>query len=174
MEIKVKNGHQFASLHLQPLAVSRANSPTFAVALTTVRDASTTTAAGTITPETPGYNRAEFAAALDTISAEPTRVDFTSMTRQEMRDWVNDQISSGKMSLDDSTPFMAMTLKISAQGTQLADSATDFTRINFMETARLGIEGALSRNDQEGAKQLQAALALMQEFRGQGHIDTYA
>ena len=45
--------------------------------------------------------------------------------------------------------------------------ATDTTRLNFMEKARLGIEGALSRNDPDLAKRLQAAIDIMTGQQGQ-------
>ena len=125
---------------------------------------------------------ASFAATLTAANAntEPSGAggdiptDFTQMTRQNMRDWLNAQIRSGKMSFDDSTPFVGMTMKVSVQGFQPVDSATDMTPINFIDKARAGIAGALSRNDREGAKQLQAALASMLKFQGQPRVDTRA
>jgi hypothetical protein len=89
------------------------------------------------------------------------QADFTSMTRQEMFDWMNDQIRSGKMSLDESAPFLGMTMKLSVVSGQPTDMATDTTRINFIEKARLGVEGALSRNDTDLAKTLQGAMEIM-------------
>jgi hypothetical protein len=98
------------------------------------------------------------------LGAKP--LDFTSMTRQEMRDWVNDQIRSGKMSLHDSTPFVAMTLKMPVGGgTEIP--AGDRERINFMDRARSGIEGALWRNDPEQATRLRAALEILRKNQGQ-------
>lgn len=47
------------------------------------------------------------------------------MTRQEMTDWMNEQIRTGKMSLDESAPFMGMTMKISVETGQPVDMATD-------------------------------------------------
>lgn len=91
-------------------------------------------------------------------SSAPKRVnpvDFTSMTRQEMYDWMNSQIRSGKMSFDDSRPFLGMTFKDS-------NMATDTTRIDFIEKARQGIEWAMSRNDQVMAERLGRALETMQ------------
>jgi|CEGF01.1.fsa_nt_gi hypothetical protein len=88
-------------------------------------------------------------------------VDFTSMTRKEMFDWMNDQIRSGEMSLDESSPFMGMTMKISAVTGQPVDMATDTTRINFVEKARSGIEAARANNDLDLAKALQASLETM-------------
>lgn len=88
--------------------------------------------------------------------------NFYSMSNQDMRDWVNDQIRSGKMSLDDSTPFVYMTLHIPVQASHSLDS-TATERVNFVEKARLGIEGALSLNDASSAKKLQKALVIMLE-----------
>lgn len=120
---------------------------------------------------------ASFAAILDSqttqtvaVGAGTTKdvapIDFTSMTRQEMFDWMNGQIRSGKMSFEESTPFLGMTLKISAATGQPVDMATDMTRINFMNKARLGIEGALSRHDSDSAERLQLALEIMQRNQG--------
>lgn len=83
-----------------------------------------------------------------------------------MFDWMNDQIRSGKMSLDESSPFLGMTMKISVATGQPVDMATDTTRINFIEKARLGIEGARSNNDPELAKRLQAAIEVMRKHPG--------
>lgn len=103
-------------------------------------------------------------------SSEPEgirRADFTSMTRQEMQEWVNVQIRSGKLSLDDSSPFMMMTMKIRASDNQIIPAEGDLERINFMEKARLGIEGARSRNDQVTLTMLQSAMHIMQRHQGQ-------
>jgi hypothetical protein len=45
--------------------------------------------------------------------------------------------------------------------------ATDTTRVNYFEKARLGIEGALSRNDPELAQRLQGAIEIMYRQQGQ-------
>ncbi len=84
-----------------------------------------------------------------------------------MTDWMNEQIRTGKMSLDEGAPFMGMTMKISVETGQPVDMATDTTRINFIEKARLGIEGARSLNDQKLAERLQMAMDRM--HRSQGH-----
>ncbi len=111
-----------------------------------------------------------FSSVLATATTEATDaklVDFTSMTRQEMFDWMNHQIRSGKMSLDESSPFLGMTMKISVATGQPVDMATDTTRINFMEKARLGIEGALTFDDQDSAERLRAAIDIMVKQQGQ-------
>lgn len=110
-----------------------------------------------------------FASALTSATTDRSAVkktDFTSMTRQEMFDWMNEQIRSGKMSIDESSAFLGMTLKISAVTGQPVDMATDSTRINFVEKARTGIEGAMSRNEKDTARRLQMALDIMQRKQG--------
>jgi len=112
---------------------------------------------------------APFSAAMASVQADDGKqrdrvqqTDFGSMTRQEMRDWVNDQIRSGNMTLDESTPFVSMTMKMSVGGFAEVDAATDSERIDFIQRARAGIEGARSRNDDVTAKLLDAALQIMQ------------
>lgn len=121
----------------------------------------TSTAAGT--------NPVSFTSALSATTAELSiakQADFTSMTRKEMFDWMNDQIRSGKMSFDESSPFLGMTMKISVATGQPVDMATDTTRINFVEKARSGIEGARSNNDPDLAKKLQVAIDIMRKHQG--------
>lgn len=105
------------------------------------------------------------AATVETPTVE--QADFTGMTRQEMLDWMNDQVRSGKMSLDEGFPFMGMTMKISVATGQSVNMATDASRINFIEKARLGIEGARSRNDSDLARRLQATMEIMRRQQGQ-------
>ncbi|WP_273152632.1 hypothetical protein, partial [Methylophaga thiooxydans] len=58
---------------------------------------------------------------------------------------------------------------------QPIDMVTDTMRINFMEKARLGVEGALSRNDPDLAKRLKAAIDIMNRQQGQAiGVDTRA
>lgn len=110
-----------------------------------------------------------FSSTLAAATAEAPSVkqaDFTSMTRQDLFDWMNGQIRSGNMSLDESSAFLGMTMKVSVATGQPVDMATDSTRINFMEKARAGIEGALSRNDPDLANRLQLAITSMQRHLG--------
>lgn len=109
-----------------------------------------------------------FAAAMNTAGANSGwQVDFTHMTRQQLSDWMNDQIRSGNMTLDESTPFMLMTMKISVDTFESVDMATDTTPINFFQKARDGIESAKSRHDEAGLKMLESALRIMQQRQGQ-------
>ncbi|MCE4062315.1 hypothetical protein LXM60_19125 [Pandoraea sputorum] len=95
------------------------------------------------------------------------QIDFGDMTRQQMRDWVNDQIRSGQMSLDDSSPFMAMTMKVPVDGSAGIPAELDPERIDFAQRAREGIAGALALNDPANAKRLQQALDIMSRYQGQ-------
>lgn len=99
-------------------------------------------------------------------SSGVTAADFTGMTRRELLDWVNDQIKTGRMTLDESTPFVGMTLKISAATQQPVDIATDQTRENFLEKAQRGLEGALWRKDEDEAKRLRFAIDTMRRVQG--------
>jgi hypothetical protein len=94
------------------------------------------------------------------------QVDFTNMTRQEMRDWVNTQVKSGTMSLEESAPFAAMTMKIPVGGGAEVPAEGDLERIDFTKRIQDGIQGALSRNDETTLKMLQSALATAQKHQG--------
>lgn len=110
-----------------------------------------------------------------TGTADVKQADFTSMTRQEIRNWMNDEIRSGKMTLDESSPLMLMTMKMPVSGGFEIPAVGDNERIDFPERARLGVEGALSRNDPETAKRLQSAIEIMLKNQGQTiSVDTHA
>lgn len=127
---------------------------------------------------------ASFAATLAATQADSTRqtdstrqADFTSMTRQEMRDWVNAWIRSGDMSLDESRPLVAMTMRIPVGGAAgVAPAAgNDGTRIDFTQLVRDGIQGALSRIDQTTLNMLQSAMSIMLDQQGRTiGIDSHA
>ncbi|WP_167142940.1 hypothetical protein [Pseudomonas sp. OTU750018] len=108
-----------------------------------------------------------FSAVLaSTASSAPITApaDFSSMTRQDLRDWTNGKIRSGQMSLDDSRAFMAMSMKIPVAGglTGELPAANDSTRYDFTQKGRAGIEGATARNDSATLKMLQSAMSIMQ------------
>ena len=114
-----------------------------------------------------------FSAALTTATAKAgqaergsEQVDFTSMTRQALFDWMNDKIKSGEMSLHESTPFLGMTLKI-AVNAKPGDAVPldDHERVDFLQMAQDGIAGARSRNDARALEMLQSALQIMQSGR---------
>jgi hypothetical protein len=109
-------------------------------------------------------NAASFASELAAANSETStakKPDFTGTTRKAVFDWMNDQIQCGKMTFEESGVFLGMTMKISVATGQPVDMATDTTRINFIEKASLGIEGARSRNDFDLIKRLQSAIDTM-------------
>lgn len=94
-----------------------------------------------------------------TAGNEP-RPDFTCMTRRELFDWMNGQIRSGAMTLDESSPFLGMTVHIAAgSGTAGLD---DTVRVDFTDKARQGIDFLRTRADTSAAERLQRALDLME------------
>lgn len=104
--------------------------------------------------------------AVEKNASDSRKPDFTRMTRQELRDWVNEQIRTGKMTFEESCPFVGMTLKFCSATGQPVDPATDAERVDFIAKTCLGIEGALARHDIRGARQLESALEIM--LRNQG------
>ena len=118
---------------------------------------------------------ASFSAALNSATAgtsqsdaeDAEQTDFTSMTRQEMQEWSNDQIHSGNMSLDEGLPFMAMTMKIPVGGGTAGElqASDDGERVDFTEKVRAGIEGAMSRNDEDALTMLEKAMETMQQYQ---------
>ncbi|MBX3414807.1 MAG: hypothetical protein KF708_19130 [Pirellulales bacterium] len=115
------------------------------------------------------------AAAIESTKALPNAtdaahvqdLDFTSMTRQELFDWMNGQIRSGQMTLDESTSFLGMTVRFDATTRQSVDMATDTTRYDFTERARQGIAGARWFHNEALAERLEWALRRMQQEQGQ-------
>jgi len=87
--------------------------------------------------------------------------DFTHMTRQEMRDWVNEQLRSGKMTIDESSPFVAMIIKISAITGREIPAESDTERQNFIQNAKDGLQYALSNHNETTAKLLASTLSKM-------------
>jgi len=154
MKIDTATSHLYASQSAQLSTAARNNSASFSAALSTA-------AAGTSKSDAQGAKQA----------------DFTSMTRQELQEWSNDQIRSGKMSLDDGRPFMAMSMKIPVSGGtggQL-QATNDGERLDFTQKVRAGIEGALSRNDDVTRKMLESATKIMQQHQGETiGVDTRA
>ena len=97
-----------------------------------------------------------------------TSPDFTSMTRKELFDWTNSKITSGEMSLDDSTAFLGMTVRIpvgSSPGTPIA--LDDREGVDFVQKAQDGLAGTVYRHDEMSRKMLTTALSIMQGGQGQ-------
>lgn len=99
-------------------------------------------------------------------SSDGARPDFTNMTRKDLASWMNGQITSGRMSLDDSSAFLGFTLAMPVDGSAAGmggNQAVDFTRL-----AQDGMSWARGNGDETGYARLAKALATM---RGTGEID---
>ncbi|PKO65832.1 MAG: hypothetical protein CVU22_18180 [Betaproteobacteria bacterium HGW-Betaproteobacteria-16] len=94
-------------------------------------------------------------------------VDFTKMTRQDMRSWINAQNRSGEMSIDDGLTFLAMTMKIPIGGGPELPVEGDETRYDFRQKVHDGIQGAVSHNDQTSLKKQESAMQIIQRNQGQ-------
>ncbi|WP_102961238.1 hypothetical protein [Mangrovicella endophytica] len=120
-------------------------------------------------PPSPSAERAgSFTAALASATSDQAeqgkaaQPDFTSMTRKELSDWMNGKIRSGEMSLDDSSAFLGMTVKIpvgAGPGSRIG--LDDSERVNFVKTAQDGLAAALSRHDDATRAMLEIALRVM-------------
>ncbi|MBQ1657913.1 MAG: hypothetical protein II058_05395, partial [Rhodocyclaceae bacterium] len=101
-------------------------------------------------------------------------VDFTRMTQKEMRDWINEQLSDGKMTFEESVPLVVL----SAFGTPLDAPESDLPYCNYMQMAREGLHFAqLGGNEYSTVLQKfwGSALSIMQRYQGQSAcVDTFA
>jgi|GEM_PF-1699780 len=94
-------------------------------------------------------------------------IDFTRATRQELFDWMNGEILAGRMSLDESTSFLGLTLKFDRATNKPVDIAGDTQRYDFTRRLRDGIEGAYWQHDRDAAARLEEALATMMRYQEQ-------
>ena len=75
----------------------------------------------------------------DAPRAESSKpVDFSRMTQKEFRDWINEQLSDGKMTFEESVPLVVL----SAFGTPLDAPESDLPYCNYMQMAREGLHFA--------------------------------
>jgi len=118
----------------------------------------------------------EATASSDNAGGGVKRADFSNMTRKELADWVNGMIKSGQMSLDESTTFVSMTLKIPVDAVQGQSIALDDQeKVNFLAKAQQGIGGALERHDDRLLAELQSAIRTMRQHQGDAvGVDTRA
>ena len=92
-------------------------------------------------------------------------VDFTSMTRKGLADWMNGKIKAGEMSLDDSSSLLGLTLHIPVSGG--ASGFDDRQTVDFVRVVQDAIALATQRNDTGSLKTLEPALGLMQRYQGE-------
>lgn len=107
--------------------------------------------------------------AAGNISPSP-KIDFGGMMRQELRDWLKEQLRTAKMTFKESFPFVAMTLDGSSAAGRPVDCSADTEKIDFIARIRLDIEDALAHNDKEAAKKLEAALNIMLRHQGNSSV----
>ncbi len=97
-------------------------------------------------------------------AAGSTAVDFTSMTRKDLFDWMNDRIKSGEMSLDDSSGFLGMTLHLPADaGIEATAVLDDQEKVDFVQEALRRRADALDWRDYALADRMTTTLAIMRE-----------
>ena len=95
-------------------------------------------------------------------------VDFTKLTRKGLADWVNGQITSGLMSVQDSSPFLSLGLNASATDLQSGSTGLDDSQsVNFLQMAQSALTSAQQSGDSASAQQMQSILAVMQQAQGQ-------
>lgn len=124
---------------------------------------------------TPVATQASSSAQENIDEAQPlNKVDFTNMTNQELFDWMNGELKADRMSFEESSPFLLMTINIPVNG-EIPAELDNTTRHNFVEKIQAGIEGAKSRNDDELVARLESALKIVQSYQIQpGSIDVRA
>jgi hypothetical protein len=109
-----------------------------------------------------GENRVTEKGQPDSLDGD---LDFSHMTRKELFDWMNNQIRSGEMSLDESSPFLAMTLKVKPSG-EPVDMNTDPTKLDFVDIAKRGVDTAESRGEFAVADRWRTAWNSLQQLQG--------
>ena len=115
-----------------------------------------------------GYGRKLFEQARQlrrSGEAAAKTVDFTHMTRKDLLDWVNGKITSGQMSLDDSTAFVAMTAKFRVDGTGPAVDATE--QVDFTSMAQGVMEWSRQNGEASNVHAFELALSLMNRYQGE-------
>ena len=145
MKISPDNHHSYTNNNYKKHTVDNENfSSTLAIAITTAKKTHTDT----------------------------KRTDFTNMSSIEMFNWINSQIENGEISLEESFPFLAMTIRIPVDG---QSSELSHEKINFIEKTSNGMVGARSKNDEKTLEILERTMAIMQRFQGNAtQIETRA
>lgn len=96
-------------------------------------------------------------------------LDFTSMSRSDLRDTVNSLIKSGKLSLDDTTGLVAMMgPAVSSYAGQGGPSAATYDSSPFdaLSALRTAIDGANWRHDDKNAAMFERTLTALQRLQG--------
>ncbi len=125
---------------------------------------------------------ASFATALAENTQEANRnttvkplekYDFSNMTPIEFRDTINELISAGQLTLDNTSPLLGMMpsplSKVHFDG---AMPASAYQAVNFFAKIQEGIDGALSRNEKKSAEGLHQAANALRRIQGQVRINS--
>ena len=104
--------------------------------------------------------------------------DFTNMTAQQMASTMNNLISTGKMSVDQSTSLVGE-IGFAGAGMQFVPSAnggapevvspnstSENKTANFIALLQSGMESAKSRNDTAEAESMESALNVLLSYQG--------
>lgn len=123
--------------------------------------------AGEPMPKAAHEGAGSFTAALDKARAgapspaDARSPDFSSMTRQSLFDWMNTRIRAGEMTLHESAPFLALSVRVSSATQQPIPMLGDEERVDFLGAAREAIAGAQWRKDRDAVSRFQMALDRM-------------
>lgn len=90
-------------------------------------------------------------------------IDFTHMTRSELRDVIRSKIRSGELSIDGTEAFVVM------MGASEAEQAgrVDMTQIDFMQSVRDQMAFSRQHGDTAWLRRLETTLGTMSRYQGQ-------
>jgi len=96
-------------------------------------------------------------------------LDFTTMSRSDLRDTVNSLIKSGRLSLDDTTGLVGMmgpaVMTYAGSGDPSA-AAYDSSPFDALSALRTAIDGANWRHDDKSAAVFSRTLSALQQLQG--------
>lgn len=95
-------------------------------------------------------------------------VDFTSMTKKELFDWMNRELKAGRMTVDESTPFvgLAMDARITETGELIIEPIPDDTKkVNFYKNVSESLEYAELSRMYDTAETMALAKEVMDRYR---------
>lgn len=93
------------------------------------------------------------------------KVDFTNMTSKELADWINQEIDAGRMTVDESTPFVGMTLLGRLVDGEYDFSLDDTKQRNFVDLVNNNIDRAKSEKYYDELAFWTSALEIMQVYQ---------
>lgn len=101
--------------------------------------------------------------------------DFTHMTRKGLADWMNAQIKSGQMSLDDSSGLLGMTMAVPVDAPGGRLTLDDHERVDFLALAQDGMAWARQHGETAQGRMLQKAMDIMTQHQGEAtRVDLHA